>query len=51
MIADNCFEGTYFNQSLRDLTVSNIIICIHTKNYVIPFVTEVTQELAQISNE
>ena len=51
MITENCFKDTYFHQSLCDLTVSNIAVDIQTKNYGIPFVTKISQELAQILNE
>ena len=51
MVADHCFKRPYFPQSLHYFTVSNIIICIHTKHNIISFVMEITQELVQISDK
>ena len=39
VIADNYFEDTYFHQSHCDFTILDIIVCIHTKNYIISFIT------------
>lgn len=50
VITNHCFKDTSFNKSLCDFTVSNIIVRIHPKNYVILFVTEISQELEQISD-
>ena len=38
MIADNCFVHSYFHQSFRYLSVSDVVVGVHTQNYIIAFV-------------
>ena len=51
IITIHCFKYSYFYQGFCDFTVSDIIVSIHTKDNIIPLVTEITQELAQTFDE
>ena len=51
MIADHCFIDSYFHQSFCYYTVSNVVVGVHTQYYIVTFVTEICQELAQVSDE
>ena len=50
-MTNHSFKHPYLPSGFFEFTITNIVICIHAKHHIIAFVLEITQELAQISNE
>ena len=51
MIAYDCFIHSYLHKRFCHLTILNVVVGVHSENDVVAIVTEVTQEVAQVSDE
>ena len=51
VVAEHWLENTYFHQSFCNFAISNVVVRIHTKYYVMSIVLKLTQKFAQIANE